>query len=109
MALVHARLSHPDCRSKGWLLDGFPTTRAQALAMQESGLLADIFLLIDVPELALMDRVADRKVDPITGRVYNAKTAPPPSDHSVSFLFRVCVPQMPHLTLLPPYSCKAAW
>jgi adenylate kinase family enzyme len=30
MGLLAARLSQPDCQSRGWLLDGFPHTAAQA-------------------------------------------------------------------------------
>jgi hypothetical protein len=30
MGLLAARLSEPDCQARGWLLDGFPHTAAQA-------------------------------------------------------------------------------
>jgi adenylate kinase len=39
--LVFARLQEPDVAAKGFVLEGFPRTREQALAMQRKGILAD--------------------------------------------------------------------
>ena len=38
--LVEARLSLFDCVKKGWVMDGFPRTREQALALQAKGISA---------------------------------------------------------------------
>ena len=45
--VVVERLQQPDCQSKGWLLDGFPRTRAQADAIAALGIVADSFILLD--------------------------------------------------------------
>ena len=39
--LVFARLQEPDVLEKGYVLEGFPRTREQALAMQRKGFLPD--------------------------------------------------------------------
>lgn len=78
--VVVDRLSQPDCLEKGWLLDGFPRTRAQADALSKEGILPDCFILLDVPQEILIERVTGRRTDPETGRIYHMKFNPPPSD-----------------------------
>jgi adenylate kinase len=39
--LVFARLQEPDVLEKGYVLEGFPRTREQALAMQRKGIFPD--------------------------------------------------------------------
>ena len=41
--LVFARLQESDVIDKGYVLDGFPRTREQALSMQRRGILPDHF------------------------------------------------------------------
>lgn len=38
--MIEARLQLYDCLKKGWVLDGFPETREQALALQAIGITA---------------------------------------------------------------------
>ena len=64
--VVVERLSQPDCRSRGWLLDGFPRTAAQAAALSAAGIVPDGVLLLDVPDDALVERVVGRRLDPET-------------------------------------------
>jgi adenylate kinase len=71
--------SNPACQSNGWLLDGFPRTSVQADAMASMGLVPDLFLLIDVPDSVLEDRICNRRTDPATGAIYNLKFKPPPA------------------------------
>ena len=52
--MVKDRLSEDDCKSKGWLLDGFPRTGAQADALVEIGVSPDYVLLLDVPDEELI-------------------------------------------------------
>lgn len=77
---VLARLQEPDCQKQGWLLDGFPRTAAQALALREAGILPDIFLSLDVHEDALVERVVGRRSDPETGKIYHMTFSPPPKN-----------------------------
>jgi adenylate kinase len=73
------RLKEKDCVEKGWLLDGFPRTKAQAEALSAAGMVPDCFLLLDVEESILVDRVTGRRTDPDTGVIYHMTTKPPPT------------------------------
>lgn len=76
--MVKERLSQPDC-AKGWLLDGYPRSEEQAQALQESGIEPDLFLLLDVPDEILIDRVVGRRLDPVDGTIYHLTYFPPPT------------------------------
>lgn len=78
--LVTQRMQKEDVIKKGWLLDGFPRTRAQALAMQLQGIIPDVVILLDVNDEILLERIEGRRVDPLTGKVYHLKFNPPPID-----------------------------
>ncbi|KAL6180411.1 hypothetical protein ACLB2K_047074 [Fragaria x ananassa] len=75
--MVKDRLSQPDSREKGWLLDGYPRSSSQAIALKEFGFEPDLFILLDVPEDILVDRVVGRRSDPVTGKIYHLKYSPP--------------------------------
>ena len=77
--VADALQSNAKAISKGWLLDGFPRTAVQADAMRQMGLKADIFILIDVPDSVLVDRICNRRTDPASGKIYNLKFKPPPA------------------------------
>ncbi|NEU32484.1 adenylate kinase [bacterium LRH843] len=80
IGIVRDRLSEDDC-SNGFLLDGFPRTVAQAVALEELlsliGRKLDYVLNIDVPEQLLMERLTGRWVSPTTGRTYHVLFNPP--------------------------------
>jgi adenylate kinase len=78
--IIIARLAEPDCVERGWLLDGFPRTRAQADALAEAGLTCDSFILLDVPDELLVERVVGRRADPETGIIYHVKYKPPENE-----------------------------
>jgi adenylate kinase len=77
--LFLGRLSRPDA-ANGALLDGYPRTRAQAVALDEalaqSGSRVDRAILIEVPIEELISRFAGRLVCR-SGHVYNERTNPP--------------------------------
>jgi len=78
--LVKNRLAEDDCKTKGWLLDGFPRTLEQASALLEFGIIPDCFLFLNVPDNMLVERVVGRRADPITGKIYHMTFNPPPAD-----------------------------
>ncbi|XP_048586819.1 adenylate kinase 8-like [Nematostella vectensis] len=80
--LIAERIKKTDCLTKGWLLEGFPQTREQALALQVEGIIPSHFILLDCPDTVLIERVMGKRVDPETGDVYHT-TFDPPSDPEV--------------------------
>lgn len=83
---VQDRLAEDDCKSNGWLLDGFPRTQAQAKALSDAGVSADCFLFLDVPDEVLVERVVGRRTDPITGKIYHMKFSPPDDEEVLNRL-----------------------
>lgn len=78
--IVEDRLSQADVKKKGFLLDGFPRTEAQAIALKELGLSIDCVVLLEVPDEKLVSRVLGRRTDKKTGKIYNIndpKNLPP--------------------------------
>lgn len=82
IGIIIDRLEESDCKSQGWLLDGFPRTAAQAEALSEAGVSADCFLFLDVPDEILVERVVGRRTDPETGKIYHMTFSPPPEDNT---------------------------
>jgi adenylate kinase len=80
IGIVAERLAQPDARTRGWLLDGFPRTVAQA----ESLLLftmarkkpLDIVINLEVPRRLVLERLVARRVCEDCGANYS--TAVPP-------------------------------
>ena len=83
IGLVEERVQQPDAR-KGFILDGFPRTAAQADALdallKSLGRPLDRVVQIDVPRDLLVERSVLRRTDKRTGRIYHLKYSPPPPD-----------------------------
>jgi len=81
--LVGERLAH-NYLAQGFILDGFPRTLNQALALDQAlkvlGQAIDAALLIEVPDSAVLERITGRRADPETGRIYHLKYSPPPPE-----------------------------
>lgn len=88
IGVVQDRLKQPDCQSQGWLLDGFPRTRVQANALEAAGMTPDCFILLDVAEDVLVERVTGRRTDPETGKIYHMKFSPPESEEVAARLIQ---------------------
>lgn len=81
--VVEERLKAEDCQA-GFLLDGFPRTVNQALALDEMlermGRKLDHVLLIEIEDSELVERITGRRLDPDTGHVYHLRFDPPPAE-----------------------------
>lgn len=83
IGLVDQRLDQPDAKA-GFVLDGFPRTVPQAVALgkllerRKTPLTAVV--QIDVPHELLMERATLRRTDKRTGQIYHLKYSPPPPD-----------------------------
>ena len=76
IALAKERLSRPDC-AKGYLLDGFPRTLAQAEALRTAQVPIEYVLEIDVADQDIVQRMGGRRVHLASGRTYHVKFNPP--------------------------------
>lgn len=75
ISLVLDRISRSDCE-KGYILDGFPRTLAQAEAMTKAGIDIDCALMIDVPDEDIISRISGRRVCKKCGATYHIKFKP---------------------------------
>jgi adenylate kinase len=83
IGLVEERLGEPDA-AKGFILDGFPRTTAQAdalgTALERLRRPLDRVLQIAVPTDLLTERAVLRRTVTRTGQIYHLKYSPPPPD-----------------------------
>ncbi|PRW20668.1 adenylate kinase [Chlorella sorokiniana] len=78
--MVKNKLGEDAVQQNGWLLDGYPRSGEQAEAIEKEGIRPDVFLLINVPDELLIDRVVGRRSDPETGEIYHLTFKPPPPE-----------------------------
>jgi adenylate kinase len=82
IGMILERIAKADC-SHGFMLDGFPRTRPQAEALDQSMLKAGVKLeavvLIEVPDAPIVERITGRVADPETGTIYHRTFNPPPA------------------------------
>lgn len=84
--IIKERLMEDDC-SKGFILDGFPRSLEQAMALDEIKKEIDKDCDVDfkvinfeIPEDALLERIVNRVSCPACGEIYNKKFTPPKKD-----------------------------
>jgi tRNA pseudouridine55 synthase len=56
---------------------------SEAEALREAGVMPDVLLVLEVPDEELTARCVDRRLDPVSGKIYHLKTDPPPADEEV--------------------------
>lgn len=83
VGIVKERLAQDDCK-KGFILDGFPRTIAQAEALTASGVEIDKVLSLEVSDDVIIERLAGRRECKKCGTPYHVKTKPVPSDGKCS-------------------------
>jgi adenylate kinase len=73
--LVRERLARDDAR-RGWLLDGFPRTIAQAEALASFNP-EDHVINLEVSDDKVIERLSGRRMCPTCGRIYHVSFMPP--------------------------------
>lgn len=76
IAIVKERIAKPDC-AKGFLLDGFPRTTAQADVLRHEHIKIDFVIELQVNDEEIITRMSGRLVHPGSGRVYHKQYHPP--------------------------------
>ena len=70
IGIVRERLAEPDCKN-GWILDGFPRTVPQAAALDDMGVRIDRVISLEIPDEAIVARMAGRRVCPDCGATFH--------------------------------------
>ncbi|KAI5937999.1 Adenylate kinase 8 [Manis javanica] len=76
--MVKERLQEEDCVRRGWILDGIPETREQALMVQTLGVTPRHVVVLNAPDTVLIERNLGKRVDPQTGEIYHTTFDWPP-------------------------------
>jgi adenylate kinase len=78
VGVVDERLSEPDAAGRGYILDGFPRTEAQAEALEDitASRPLDVVLNLEVPEEVVIERITKRRVCVTCGRIYSVDDPP---------------------------------
>ncbi|XP_019496991.1 PREDICTED: adenylate kinase 8 isoform X3 [Hipposideros armiger] len=65
-------------KAKGWILDGIPETREQALTIQTLGIIPRHIIVLSAPDTVLIERNLGKRIDPQTGEIYHTTFDWPP-------------------------------
>lgn len=80
IAMVAERLQAQDCAT-GFMLDGFPRTVAQAVALdqilEQNGRSLDAAVELVVSDESILERLSSRWMCPVCGKAYNLDSLPP--------------------------------
>ncbi|KAK7173092.1 hypothetical protein R3I93_003041 [Phoxinus phoxinus] len=78
--LIQQRLSKPDCVRRGWVLEAIPKTQEEALCLQEAGITPDHVVMLEAPDVVLIERSSGKRIDPVSGDVYHVTFMWPESE-----------------------------
>ena len=76
IGIIKERLSEPDCK-EGYILDGFPRTIPQAVALDDMGFVIDAALSIEVADSEIVMRMSGRRVCEKCGASYHTEYKKP--------------------------------
>lgn len=76
--VIAERLEQPDARLRGFVLDGFPRTREQAVALNEllSPESLNMVINLEVPVELVLRRLSSRRVCSVCGSIYSDELPP---------------------------------
>ena len=76
IGIINERVAAEDC-ANGYILDGVPRTIAQAEALENSGIVFDDVISIEISDEVIMDRMNGRRVCEHCGASYHLVAVPP--------------------------------
>lgn len=80
--LIKLRLEDYDCIRKGWILENFPETRAQSIAILAEGIMPKHTVILHAADSMLIERAAGKRVDTKTAEIYHT-TFDWPTENSI--------------------------
>ena len=75
IGIVKERLSESDC-DKGYILDGFPRSVPQAIALEEMGVQLDKVVSFEISDEAIVERMSGRRVCASCGKTFHIQHLP---------------------------------
>ncbi|XP_068270124.1 adenylate kinase 8 [Nyctibius grandis] len=79
MKILSERLNALDCMTNGWVLSGFPRDIEQAEQLQKSHVAPNRVFFFNIPYESIMERLSQRRTDPVTGERYHTTFRPAPT------------------------------
>ncbi len=70
IGIIKERLANDDCKN-GFILDGFPRTVPQAIALDNMGVKIDVVASIEVSDETIVERMSGRRVCPSCGATFH--------------------------------------
>jgi adenylate kinase len=83
LKLLAHKLASEQCSASGWVLEGFPSSSAEAQAMLGAGILPSAFVQLQLSDDVVSKRLTGRRVDPVANKVYHLEDNAP-SDAEVA-------------------------
>ncbi|HOJ48384.1 MAG TPA: adenylate kinase [Bacillota bacterium] len=75
IGIIKDRLAEPDCKN-GFILDGFPRTIPQAIALEKLGVNIDVVISLEVADETIINRMSGRRVCGKCGATYHIVSNP---------------------------------
>uniref|UniRef100_A0A8C3GH52 Nucleoside-diphosphate kinase n=1 Tax=Cairina moschata TaxID=8855 RepID=A0A8C3GH52_CAIMO len=79
MKILSDRLNALDCMTNGWVLRGFPRDIEQGEELQKAHIIPNRVFFFNLPYESIMERLSQRRVDPVTGERYHTTFRPAPT------------------------------
>jgi len=70
IGIIKERLAKDDCKN-GFILDGFPRTVPQAIALDNMGVKIDVVISMEISDEAIVERMGGRRVCPACGATFH--------------------------------------
>jgi adenylate kinase len=71
IGLIRKRITQPDCRVNGFIVDGFPQTETQINLMKSLNIKPTLVVSLDINREECLSRLTKRRIDPLTGKMFN--------------------------------------
>jgi len=73
ISLIFKKIQDQEVSNRGWVLQGYPKTREQALLMKRKGIIPDSFIVLDIPDNVIRVYLSEMLYDCTTTKIYHKK------------------------------------
>ena len=89
LRLIDERIRQSDCTVNGWVLDGFPETESQVNLLKSMRINPSLVVMFDQSIDASVVKLAARRIDPVSGELFNTDVNLPKSESQINRLQRL--------------------